>query len=210
MQEELVEWARDIINWNYVAKSGDEDYDQDLQAELCREELRELKEALEEGLTLDVVAEACDLFVVVSYHYYKQYEQVMMLEPMDRSIDFCMERIEALFLEDNYSEALVWVNSILNKLDGVKDVMECKLASNWTKLPTFSEYCRAVDYGDLREKTDLECDRIEQGSNGRYLGVFAEVVLSSNAHVIFKDGETKKILKPLTYKSWEDIFDGRI
>lgn len=217
MEKFLLDCAIDVIKWNELAKGKVSDIDDlssvvDLQEKFCREEFNELVGALSpdpEGLD-NFVAEACDLFVVASFKFYLLYRTTYVYDPRPGSIPEIIEDIEYWVDRQQTDEALPRICDLLASVE-CTHIMEAKLRSNWTKLPKFSEFLNAVEYDDFTKAIDMsvavenECARIELESDGRYKGVKCEVYSGRDTHLIFKD-DAGKVVKPLTYKSWEEIY----
>ena len=202
-------WADNVITWN---KACGKDCNipkesKHLQLDLIDEEYKEVVEAMDSPDVEDFIAEVCDLFVVSSFAYYL-YMGTSDIEttPVGCTIDACLEAIESNIMESHHLRCYNATINLINiiGIENVSPIMEAKLSSNWSKLPTVLDFHPEVGAVDLEEAAKKECERLEKEYKGRYNGIKSEVITSTQSpRVVFKDSKGK-VLKPYTYKDWKE------
>ena len=214
MKELFDQWSEDIVEWNLVARDYDEsDYDHDLQRDLCKEEFKEAFEAYESGDEEEFISEVCDLFVVMSYYYNREFghcpSYTTYLKTYEdygvqyvRDIKGLLNTAHGMFEIGRFSPYR-YVRQILAQYEKAESIMTAKLLSNWSKLPTTALFRSEVGYTHLRNDLEKECLAIEERSNGRYSGVTYQLVAGKEPRLVFQ-ANTGKIVKPCTYHDWRE------
>lgn len=206
---DLYGYAQDIVKWNWF-KDGEVEVTPEMlenQGKLVEEEFNELLEAINAGpeAEQELIAEACDLFVVGSYYFYLKYGYTYRCLPVKMELKDIIEDLDIFISSKRYDEGIDLIWDLVYSLKDSHEIMEAKLKSNWSKLPKLSEFSYAIGYEDLAIEVKKECKRIEEVSKGRYTNVVGNVVVGQDARLVFRaDNGKGKIVKPLTYQDWKE------
>lgn len=201
--------AQEVVEWNKAAGKVGDTYTEaqwDKQAELCQEELNELLGAVstDPNMEKEFIAEACDLFVVVSFYHFMRYGRSYQHKPETANIVDLVNEIDDFITVGAYAECIDLVCDLLWNLEGSDKILRAKLDSNWSKLPKLSEFLPTIGMDDIETAVKKECERIENQEGKRYTGVHAEVFSGSDTRLVFKE-EGGKVVKPITYKGWKEF-----
>ena len=146
---DFIEYAKDVQEFNWY-KHGDKECftEEELNSQwkLVEEEYKELLEAISVGpnLDLNVKAELADLFVVSSYYCYMEDQYLSIDAYSERPFEYLLGLLQDRIEHRLHRECLNIVCGMLEGLDGTEFVLRAKLASNWSKIPKLSEFCRRV------------------------------------------------------------------
>lgn len=220
----FAEPANSVEQWNSVARNGNTDYtDKDVEQQLglCIEELKEVRTAYEKDDVQELIAELADCFVVMSYLNY-------MLDPeydryCERYVDVTNTIVDVEFLikcldnvgvtKDPYNMAslLEIVVNVLALFQNGQEVLDAKIASNWSKFIMVDEFDGfEIDFDELsKEALRIETETLDEEGNKRYNDVTA-IVNSLDGYdqqcVVFRsNGGTGKIVKPYCYKDYKEF-----
>lgn len=211
---DLYKYARDVVEWNWYKGGDKEEWCDERLAEalegqgiLIQAEFNELLGSIsaDPDMEKEFIAEACDVFVTMTYYFYLKHGYTYKCTPVEGNIVQLVTELDAFITAEEYDEGIDLIWDLLYSLEGSKEIMEAKLKSNWTKIPKSSEFFNTVGFIDPVVSLENEAKRIEKEFKGRYSGVRGEVAVGRDSRVIFKDSNNK-VLKPITYKDWKEFY----
>lgn len=216
--------AERVIQWNFIANNecfNNEDVNRAKQWELIEEEANELFTAARENDAVELLDAVCDLFVVSSYgcflHNLKEKggnlrdaKNALVTNSTAKESRVSLFDLESIIYESKsvYRVYRWTVNALYslsaNTIEAFNEVMD----SNDSKFPTKADFhaeAVAIGHGTNTDKHfELECQRIEDLSAGRYKGVSYKLINDPIKpgffRVVFRD-DTGKIMKPCTFRS---------